>query len=266
LPRPLPPDIPGLTRVTTLLANAWLVDAPGGFVLVDTGLPGYAGRIVRHAERRYGAHARPHAIVLTHGHLDHAGSAARLSRLWDVPVFAHRRELPFLDGRASYPAPDPESGPLAALARSLPPAGADLRARLRPLPLDGRVPCLPGWRWLRTPGATPGHVSLFRPRDRTLLAGDALGTIGRRLALPPTPFAADRRAGRASLLALASLRPVAVAAGHGSPMTGGALAAQLRAVAGISPQEGPARRAAAWTLVALGAGLAFGSIRRVAHA
>src|SRR5688572_9140167 len=44
--------LPGLTRVTTLFVNAWLVDAPDGWVLVDTGLPGYSGRIVHAAELR----------------------------------------------------------------------------------------------------------------------------------------------------------------------------------------------------------------------
>jgi len=43
---------------------------------------------------------------------------------------------------------------------------------LHELPRDGSVSGMPGWRWI----ATPGHVSLFRESDRTLVAGDAVTT------------------------------------------------------------------------------------------
>src|SRR5262249_21501064 len=49
--------------------------------------------------------------------------------------------------------------------------------RVRPLPADGSVPGMPGWRWLHTPGHTAGHVSLFRDEDRVLIAGDAFTTV-----------------------------------------------------------------------------------------
>ena len=41
------------------------------------------------------------------------------------------------------------------------------------LPASGKIDELPGWRTIHTPGHAPGHVSLFRDKDRTLLAGDA---------------------------------------------------------------------------------------------
>ena len=54
-----------------------------------------------------GAGAPPEAIVLTHGHFDHAGSALQLAEYWDVPIYAHRLEMPYLTGKADYPPPDP---------------------------------------------------------------------------------------------------------------------------------------------------------------
>ena len=45
------------------------------------------------------------------------------------------------------------------------------------LPSDGTVPFLEEWRWVHTPGHTPGHISLFRDKDRVLLAGDAVITV-----------------------------------------------------------------------------------------
>lgn len=89
------------------------------WVLVDTGLPGTASVIRRAAAKRFGRNARPAAIVLTHGHFDHAGSAVTLAEEWDVPVFAHPNEMPFLSGRQSYPPPDALIGGFMALSSPL---------------------------------------------------------------------------------------------------------------------------------------------------
>ncbi len=234
----------GVVRVPTVFVNAYLVDAPGGWVLVDTGLPGFAWRVRRAAAARYGAASRPAAIVLTHGHFDHAGSALALAHRWGVPVYAHRLELPYLTGRSDYPPQDPTvGGAIAQLSRVFPHHGYDFGHRVRALPEDGveegGVPALPGWRWLHTPGHTPGHVSLWRERDRTLLAGDAFATTNldawtsqvtheRELGRPPTPFTPDWAAARRSVERLAALAPARVAAGHGRSLAGPGLAARLQ--------------------------------------
>ncbi|WP_347404076.1 MBL fold metallo-hydrolase [Mesorhizobium sp. WSM4976] len=41
---------------------------------------------------------------------------------------------------------------------------------------------MPGWRWLHTPGQAPGHISLWREADHTLVAGDAFITTGQESA------------------------------------------------------------------------------------
>lgn len=166
-------------RLYIAIVNVYFVGARGApWVLVDTGLPSFAALVRRRAADRYGSGSRPEAIVLTHGHFDHAGNVIELSREWDVPVYAHRLELPYLTGQSGYPPQDPTvGGALGFLSRAFPHTGIDLGTRVHPLPEDGTVPGMPGWRWGHTPGHTAGHVSIYRDSDRFLLAGDALATV-----------------------------------------------------------------------------------------
>ncbi len=240
-PAGLYPVAPGVARLPIFFVNVYFVGEPGGpWVVVDTGLPGAGGWIRRAAEARYGAGARPEAIVLTHGHFDHAGNARDLADAWGVPIYAHELELPYLTGRSDYPPKDPTmGGAIAFLARFFPASGYDFGRRVRVLPEDGSVPGVPGWRWHHTPGHSAGHVSLFRERDRLLLAGDAFATMdldswtsqlthARELARPPVPFTTDWLAARASIRRLADLEPSAIGAGHGRELTGSEVGRRLR--------------------------------------
>jgi glyoxylase-like metal-dependent hydrolase (beta-lactamase superfamily II) len=236
----------------TLMANVVFVSderQQGGeprWVLVDAGMPGYASTIADAARLLFGRSARPSAVILSHGHFDHVGSLDDLLRTWgDVPVYAHPLELPYLAGRSVYPPPDPlvGGGLFSLVSRAFPWVGANLATRVEALPESGAVPGLPGWRWLHTPGHSPGHVSLFRESDRTLVAGDAVTTVKqesvvavvtqhRRVHGPPAYFTIDWDQARASVGRLADLEPSALVTGHGRPMYGALLRTQLRELAG----------------------------------
>jgi glyoxylase-like metal-dependent hydrolase (beta-lactamase superfamily II) len=235
---------PGVARLRTLIANIYLAGSPGGpWVLVDTGAPGNAARIRDAAVQRFGRGARPEAILLTHGHRDHAGSALELAGYWDVPIYAHRLERPFLSGKSAYPPKDPlAGGAFSFISRFFPSATVDLGERLRDLledgPEGGPVPGLPGWRWHFTPGHAPGHVAFFHGEESVLLAGDActtmdldsaMGMVAQepRISRPPAPFTYDWEKARRSVELLAGLRPNAIGAGHGEPMSGRAVAVGL---------------------------------------
>jgi glyoxylase-like metal-dependent hydrolase (beta-lactamase superfamily II) len=261
---------PGVVRIALGVVNAYLVGEAGGpWVLVDAGTPGNAEGIRAEAEERFGSGARPQAIVLTHGHADHSGSAAELSGLWGVPVYAHRLELPFLTAQSAYPPPDPTvGGPFALISRYMPRQTIDLgEERTRELPAGGEVPGMPGWRWIHAPGHTPGHVCLFRPEDRVLLAGDALATVDadsfsgmlrrrQKISRPATPVTPDWGAAGRTVREIAALRARVLAPGHGEPMEGPTVAKELETFAEnfAAPERGryvgePARfdeRGVAW--------------------
>lgn len=235
---------PGVGFMRCAMVNVIALGDRTRWLLVDTGLPGYAGRIRSAAEARFGAGTRPAAILLTHGHFDHVGSLADLLEMWDVPVFAHRLELPYLTGRSSYPPPDPlvGRGSLSLLSRLYPRGPIDITGRVDMLPSDGTVPDAAGWRWIHTPGHTPGHVSLFREHDRCLLSGDAVITtkqeslgavVTQRCEMhgPPAYFTQDWSGARDSARRLAALAPETLVACHGQPMRGEPLRQQLYSLA-----------------------------------
>ena len=224
-------------------ANVYFIGRPGGkWIVVDGGLPGRAREIMEAAEARFGAGSRPEAIVLTHGHTDHVGSALALAKGWDVSVYAHRLEMPYLTGKSPYPPADPTvGGAIAFLSRFFPTQSHDLSEHLRQLQ-PGQVPGALDWKWIATPGHSPGHISLFRPSDRALLAGDALATMNmdswsglftgrQRLARAGTPFTMDWEATRSSLHELATLRPNVIGCGHGIPMYDAELSERLEVFA-----------------------------------
>src|SRR5690606_16681991 len=98
----------------TRIVNVFMYGAPDagdrGWVLIDSGVYGSAGAIRKAAASRFGEDARPACIVLTHGHFDHVGALRTLAEEWDVPVYAHELEMPYITGRSSYPPPDPTVG------------------------------------------------------------------------------------------------------------------------------------------------------------
>ena len=127
---------------------------------------------------------------------------------------------------------------MSFLSRLYPRGPIDLGDRVHPLPADGSVPGMPGWRWYHTQWHTAGHVALFREADRTLIAGDAFVTqkqesawavLTRRQEVrrPPAYYTTDWEAARRSVGTLLNLKPEVAATGHGRPMYGATMRQQL---------------------------------------
>jgi glyoxylase-like metal-dependent hydrolase (beta-lactamase superfamily II) len=216
----------------------------GNWILVDAGIPATSGFILAAAKERFGGQGRPGAIVQTHGHFDHVGSLETLAEHWQVPIFAHDLELPYLDGSASYPPPDPSvgGGLMSRLSPLFPRGPINVSRWLKALPADGSVPGMPEWRWIHTPGHAPGHVSLWRESDRALIAGDAFITTRQESVYaaatqefemhgPPMYYTQNWVEAKSSVERLAALRPELAITGHGVPARGNAFLVALTELA-----------------------------------
>jgi len=246
------PDVFCLGPTGRTQTNVYFVRSGGTWILVDAGWADDAARIEAAARSLVGSGGPPAAIVLTHVHPDHAGSARSLAEAWRCPILVHPGEIAIANG--DFAAMERFAGPLdrwvvlpamraigrrrraAVLARG------SLTGLIRELGPDGAIPGLDGWRWLATPGHTPGQVALVRTADRVVLTGDALVTLevnglrgilfGRQgLSGPPWYTTWNAGAATASIAAIAALEPSVIGSGHGRPMAGPRTAAAVRAFA-----------------------------------
>jgi glyoxylase-like metal-dependent hydrolase (beta-lactamase superfamily II) len=247
---------PGVRGLRIAFVNVFALTHPdGSWSLIDAALPFSASHIKNWAEKHFSM--PPNSLILTHGHFDHVSAAKDLAESWDIPVYAHLLEFPYLMGQKEYPKPNVGAGGgmMSLLSPLYPRSPIDIGERLVALPQEDNardaadsesladLPGLPGWKILHTPGHTPGHVSFFRPSDRTLVVGDAFCTTkpesffeaavvqNPELHGPPAYFTADWSAASASVRRLASLDPVIVAPGHGKPLGGPDVPSALRKLA-----------------------------------
>lgn len=233
-------------------SNVYLVESGPNWVLIDAGTANHDEQIRQAAEEIFGEGSAPLAILLTHDHPDHAGSARALAERWEVPIWVHPDELPSaIGGMAVF---DDYANPLdrwvvlpllrlsGSRRRDATINRASLQGVVRALDPRGEIPGLPDWRLLHTPGHTPGHVAFFRPADSVLITGDALVTLDlnslrglirreQRVSGPPGIATWSRRVAQRSIASLAPLEPRVIAGGHGVPLVGREAAAGLRALA-----------------------------------
>ena len=203
------------------------------WVLIDAGMPTSGEKIKEEAEKRFGKDNPPKAIILTHGHFDHIGGLVDLLEVWDVPVYAHTLELPYITGHKDYPQPDTtvEGGMVAKLSFMFPHESIDIGSKAHALPDDHTVPFMPGWKWIHTPGHSIGHISMFRNDDHAMIVGDAFVTViqdelykvftqEKEIGGPPRYLTPDWDTAEQSVGILAALRPKIAITGHGVPVEG----------------------------------------------
>ena len=75
-----------IIEIPTRLAKVYLIKGEKGSILVDTGFPGNAKKIASFLIKKGIDPQRVGLILITHGHIDHYGSARELRELTGAPV------------------------------------------------------------------------------------------------------------------------------------------------------------------------------------
>lgn len=234
---------PGVWGRKDVFVNFYMIQdqTTGAWALVDAGLKWSASKIRHMATELFGEGNKPTAIILTHGHFDHVGALSKLIEEWNVPVYAHSLEVPYLTGQSAYPPPDPTvgGGLMSAMSWMYPRGPINVKDFVRKLPENNTIPGLSDWKYIHTPGHSPGHISLFRESDRVLIAGDAFVTTKQESAMyaltgmkhlsgPPKYFTCNWASAELSVIKLAALDPEVAATGHGVTMRGEELRGALK--------------------------------------
>jgi glyoxylase-like metal-dependent hydrolase (beta-lactamase superfamily II) len=141
--------------------------------------------------------------VLTHGHPDHVGSIKYILNTYSVPVFAHRKEIPYIEGDLPY---RPGKKAVAAMPKGMTQALLEDE--------HGHLQSIGSLAPYYTPGHSPGHVVYDHEKDQVLLAGDLFSSKNGKLRKPL--FTPNMEEVLLSSSIVSKLRPTRLEVCHGN--------------------------------------------------
>lgn len=192
--------------------NCYFVEEESELTLIDTALP-YSAKSIINAAKKIGKPIT--RIIITHAHSDHIGALDTLKELLPTSqVFISSRDALLLEGNNTL-LPTEKNTPIRG--------GLPKSIKTKPdllLEEGDRVGSL---EVIATPGHTPGSITLYDTRNRSLIAGDALITRGKLVVSgmmnPFFPFPAlatwDKSTALESARKLSDFNPGLLAVGHG---------------------------------------------------
>jgi glyoxylase-like metal-dependent hydrolase (beta-lactamase superfamily II) len=223
---PLKPLAPGAYMIPLGFVNAFLLEGDDGLVLIDTGIPGSASKILAAVAELGQQPSDIRHILVTHCHTDHAGSLAALKQATGAPAYMHPLDAAMVRQGHSMRAMQPAPGLLPGLIYRLFIARRRGTPSIEPAEIEhelhegDELAFAGGLCTLHAPGHCAGQVAFLWPRAGGLLF--AADTCGNMLGLSLAPIYEDVALGRASLQRLAALKFDKACFGHGGPILSGA--------------------------------------------
>ena len=188
-------------------SNVYIAINGKEIVVVDTGTAGNAKKIVAYIQKIGHEPAEVSTIVLTHYHLDHAGSVKELKDLTGAKVAVHADDADFVAGVKPYPKPKNLLMRAATSLIKLSPVNVDVVLK------DGDK--IGNLTVFHTPGHTPGSIALLDAEKKVLFVGDTLRFDGGKVGGAPRHFTWDEQKEKASIGRIAGLDFDVMLPGHG---------------------------------------------------
>jgi glyoxylase-like metal-dependent hydrolase (beta-lactamase superfamily II) len=209
--------VDGLYAIPVGPVNTFLLVAPDGCILIDSGLPGSVTKILDVIKEVGKQPSDIRNIVLTHAHPDHIGSFAALKNATGAEAFMHRIDAPIATAGAGFrpmkPAPGLLRGVMFRLFVNL---GQSVEgARIEHVVEDGqKLPIAPGdLTVIHVPGHCAGQIALFWPQHGGVLF--AADTCSNMMGLGWSLGYEDLSEGKRSLKKLSELDFQVACFGHG---------------------------------------------------
>ncbi|TET46283.1 MBL fold metallo-hydrolase [candidate division TA06 bacterium] len=209
--------VPGVHRIDGLVPNNSYLIVDGDPILIDTGFPGNCPRILRYLCSLGIRKTSLKAVVLTHFHIDHMGSAGRVAVATGAEVWAHELDAPSIEGKR----PDGGYGSILGLC-------SHTSSRLVKVPVHRRltggdmIECLGGLEVIHAPGHTEGSICLYQAKRGILFSGNTvLYSLG-KVMKPIWAFNRDNRQLDDSMEKISKLTFEYMLPGDGKPLLGGA--------------------------------------------
>jgi glyoxylase-like metal-dependent hydrolase (beta-lactamase superfamily II) len=188
-------------------SNVYLLVEGNELIVIDTGTPGNAKKIVSYVQKIGRQPSNVSTIILTHCHMDHVGSAKELKDLTNAKVAVHAEDADYVSGKKPLPKPKNVLFRAGSFFVKLTPVQPDII--FKDNDKIGQLTII------HTPGHTLGSIALLDEAKKVLFAGDALRFDGKQLSSSPEQFTLDMVKAKKSIGKLASLSFDIMLCGHG---------------------------------------------------